>query len=148
MLMLINKIKFAVLLMVFTTAMWRLALPRQALMLQGLQRAIHSSKLCLAQTKHSGIVLTNSLNSFSGRLPISPSFIWSCGFLPFSFICNIFLCHLILYKVLCSLSSFHRLQGSSSSCFCFLAPGECGRSRGLCRLPGGRAWCLHSGGCS
>ena len=131
--------------MVFTTAMWRLALPRQELMLQGLQRAIHFSKLCLAQTKHSGIVLTNSLNSFSGRLPISPSFIWSCGFLPFSFICNIFLCHLILLNLLCLWSPFCRMQGHCSSCFCCLPPGEWGCSRGLCILLRGRDWCLCSG---
>ena len=31
-----------------------------------------------------------TLNSFSGRLPISSSFIWSCIFLPCSFIFNIF----------------------------------------------------------
>ena len=29
-------------------------------------------------------------NSFSGRLSILSSFIWSCMFLPFSFVCNIF----------------------------------------------------------
>ena len=28
-----------------------------------------------------------TLDSFSGRLPISSSFVWSCGFLPCSFIC-------------------------------------------------------------
>ncbi|XP_049566948.1 syntaxin-17 isoform X2 [Orcinus orca] len=31
-----------------------------------------------------------TLNSFSGRLPISSSFIWSCRFLPCSFICAIY----------------------------------------------------------
>ena len=31
-----------------------------------------------------------TLNSFSGRLPISSSFIWSCRFLPCYFICDIF----------------------------------------------------------
>ena len=40
------------------------------------------------------------LNSFSGRLPISPSFFWSGGFLPYSFICCVFLCLLILLNLL------------------------------------------------
>ena len=58
-----------------------------------------------------------TLNSFSGRLPISSSFIWSSGFLPYSFICKIFPCLLILSKLLCLRSSFCRLQGRSSSYF-------------------------------
>ena len=37
------------------------------------------------------------LNSFSGRLPTYSSFIWSGGFLPCSFIYNIFFCHLIFF---------------------------------------------------
>ena len=40
------------------------------------------------------IIFTIILNYFPGRLPIS-SFIWSYKFLPCSFTCNIFLCHLI-----------------------------------------------------
>ena len=38
-----------------------------------------------------------TLNSFSGRLPISSSFIWSYRFLPGSFTCDIFFCHLIFF---------------------------------------------------
>ena len=37
------------------------------------------------------------LNSLSGRLFISSSFIWSCEFLPHSFICALFLCLLIIF---------------------------------------------------
>ena len=33
-----------------------------------------------------------TLNSFSGSLPISSSFVWPGGFLPCSFICCVFLC--------------------------------------------------------
>ena len=63
-----------------------------------------------------------TLNSFSGRLPISFSFVWSCGFLTCSFICKIFLCLLILSNLLCLGSPFHRLQGHSSSYFWCLPP--------------------------
>ena len=56
-----------------------------------------------------------TLNSFSGRLPICSSFIWSCGILPHSFICNVFLCHLILSNLLHLWSPFCRLQGRNSS---------------------------------
>ena len=55
-----------------------------------------------------------TLNSFSGRLPISSSFVWSYGFLPFSFIC-IFLCLSILFILLCLGSPFCRLEGHSCS---------------------------------
>ena len=37
------------------------------------------------------------LNSLSGRLFISSSFIWSCEFLPCSFICAVFLCLCIIF---------------------------------------------------
>ena len=87
-----------------------------------------------------------TLNSFSGRLPVSSLFIWSCGILPCPFICNIFLCHLILSKLLCLLSPFIRLQGHSSSCFWCLPLGGWGWSKGLFRLLGGRDCYLCSGG--
>ena len=54
------------------------------------------------------------LNSFSGRLSISSSFVWSGGVLLCSFICCIFLCLLILLNLLCLGSPFHRLQVCSS----------------------------------
>ena len=57
------------------------------------------------------------LNSFSGRLPISSSSVWSDGFLPCSFICCVFLCLHILLNLLCLGSPFHRLQVCSSHCF-------------------------------
>ena len=63
-----------------------------------------------------------TLNSFSGRLPISSSFIWSGGFLPCYFICCVFLCLLILLNLLCLGSPFHRLQVHSSRCFWCLPP--------------------------
>ena len=62
------------------------------------------------------------LNSFSGRLPISSSFIRSGGFLPCSFICCVFLCLLILLNLLCLGSPFRRLQVRSSCCFWCLPP--------------------------
>ena len=57
------------------------------------------------------------LNSFSGRLPISSSFIRSGGFLPCSFFCYVFFCLLILLNLLCLGSPFRRLQVRSSRCF-------------------------------
>ena len=65
-----------------------------------------------------------TLNSFSSRLLISSSFVWSGRFLPYSFICCIFLCLLILFNLL---FPFHRLQLPSSPCFWCLPPvGEVG----------------------
>ena len=63
-----------------------------------------------------------SLNSFSDRLPISSSFVWSGGFLPYSCICCVFLCLLILLNLLCLGSPFCRLQVCSSRCFWCLPP--------------------------
>ena len=62
------------------------------------------------------------LNSFSGRLPISSSLIWSCEFLPCSFICNTFLCHLIQYNLLRLWSPSCRLRGCISPCLYCLVP--------------------------
>ena len=58
-----------------------------------------------------------ALNTFSGRLPISSSFVWSSRFLPCSCIYCIFLCLLILFNLLCLGSPFRRLQVHSSFCF-------------------------------
>ena len=58
------------------------------------------------------------LNSFSGKLPISSSFVRSGGFLPCSFMCRVFLCLLLLLNLLCLGSPFCRLQVRSSHCFC------------------------------
>ena len=63
-----------------------------------------------------------TLNSFSGRLPISSPFLWSGRFLPCSFICCVFLCLLILLNLLCVGSPFHRLQVCSYCCFWCLPP--------------------------
>ena len=57
------------------------------------------------------------LNSFSGRLPISSSFVWSGGFLRYSFICCVFLCLLVLLNLLCLGSPFCRLHVCSSHFF-------------------------------
>ena len=62
------------------------------------------------------------LNSFSGRLPISCSFVRSGGFLPCSFICCVFLCLFILLNLLCLGSPLLRLQVRSSRCFWCLPP--------------------------
>ena len=62
------------------------------------------------------------LNSFSSRLAIFSSFVWSGGFLPCSFICCVFLCLLILLNLLCLGSPFCRLQVVSSPCFWCLPP--------------------------
>ena len=62
---------------------------------------------------------------FSGRLPISSSFVWSGGFLPCFFICCLFLCLLILLNLVCLGSSFRRLQVCSSCCILCLPPVGC-----------------------
>ena len=68
-----------------------------------------------------------TLNCFSGRLPISFSFVCSSGFLPCSFICCVFLCLFILLNLLCLGSAFHRLQVHTSRCFWCPPPvGEVG----------------------
>ena len=82
------------------------------------------------------IFTINTPYSLLSRLPISSSFIWSCGFLSCFFICNIFLCNFILSKLLYSCFSFCRLQGHNSSCVCYLPLGGWVWSRGLCRLSG------------
>ena len=58
-----------------------------------------------------------TLNCFSGRLPISSSFVWSGGFLPCSFISCVFLCFLVVLNLLFLWSTFRRLQVCSSHCF-------------------------------
>ena len=63
-----------------------------------------------------------TLNSFSGRLPISSSFVCSGWFLPCPFICCVFLCLLILLNLLCLGSPFLRLQVRSFRCFWCLPP--------------------------
>ena len=68
--------------------------------------SIHASILFL-RSWISFTVIT--LNSFSDRLLISSSFSCSYRFLPFSFICNIHLCHLILSNLLSLWSPFRRL---------------------------------------
>ena len=72
-----------------------------------------------------------TLNSFLGRLPISTSLSCSSEVLSFSFICEIFLCCLILSNFLWSRFPFHSLQGCSSCCFCCLPPGGWGWSKRL-----------------
>ena len=62
------------------------------------------------------------LNSFSGRLLISFSFVRSGGFLPYSFIYCVFLCLLILLNLLCLGSPFCSLHVRSSHCFWCLSP--------------------------
>ena len=63
-----------------------------------------------------------TLNSISGRLLISSSFVWSCGFLPCSLICCMYLCLFIFFKSLCFESHFCRLEGCSSRYLCNLPP--------------------------
>ena len=95
-----------------------------------------------------GVIFTIiTLNSFSGRLPISSLFIWSCGFLPCSLVCNMFLCIFILSDLLCLRSPFCRLQGHSSSCFWCLPPvGEVGSVACVDFLVGETGACILVGG--
>ena len=68
--------------------------------------SIHASILFL----RSWIIFTViTLNSFSDRLLFPLHLVVLIGFLPFSFICNIYLCPLILSGLLSLWSPFHRL---------------------------------------
>ena len=101
------------------------------------------------------IFTTITLNSFSGRLPISSSFVRSGGFLPFTFTCCVFLCLLILLNLLCLGSPFHRLQVHSSHCFwCLPSVGKVGsvgcvgflvEGTGACVLVDETGSCLSGG---
>ena len=62
------------------------------------------------------------LNSFSGRLCIFSSFVWSSAFFLWFFVCCIFLCLLVLLNLLCLVSPFYNLQVHSSHCFLCLPP--------------------------
>ena len=84
---------------------------------------------------------------FPCRLPIPFSFCCS-EFFPCSFVCNIFLCSLVLSNFLHFCPSFHRLQDHSSSCFLCLSPGGWVWFRGLFMLLSVRDLCLLSGGWS
>ena len=80
------------------------------------------------------------LNSFSGNLPISSSFTWTCVFLVYSFICEVFLClFIIFFNLLCLRSPFSRLQRWILSSFWFLP--SYGWACGLCKLPIGWDLC-------
>ena len=68
------------------------------------------------------IVTIFILNSFSGKLPISSSFVWLGGFLPCYFIYCVFLCLRILLYLLCLGCPFRRLQDHSFLCFWCLPP--------------------------
>ena len=96
-----------------------------------------------------------TLNCFSGRLPMSSSFVSSGGLLPCSFISCLFLCLLILLNLLCLGSPFHRMQVRSSLCFWCLPPmGEVGsvgcvgflvEETGACVLVDEAGSCLSGG---
>ena len=58
------------------------------------------------------------LNSLSGRLPIFSLFVWSCEFLPWSFICNVFLCLFIFFPLTCS--TWGLLSPAVELCYFFL----------------------------
>ena len=85
---------------------------------------------------------------FQVDCPFFSSFIWSCGFLPCSFIC-MFLCLFILFNLLCLGSPFCRLKDYSSSYFWSLSPvGEVGPVSSESFPLGLGDWCLCSGGWS
>ena len=94
-----------------------------------------------------------TLNSFSGRLPISSSF----GLLGFYFVHSsaVYFCLLILLKLLCLGSAFCRLQVRHSRCFWCLSPvGKVGsvgcigflvEGTGVCVLVDEAGSCLSGG---
>ena len=61
------------------------------------------------------IFTTIILNSFSGRLPISSSFVWFGGLLSCSFTCGVFLFLFILFRLLCLGWPFRMLEVCYSS---------------------------------
>ena len=69
------------------------------------------------------IFTTIILNSLSSRLFISSSFIWSCEFLPYSFICAVFICLFIFSKLAPIELSFSQTLGLHSF-FLLLLPLE------------------------
>ena len=70
-----------------------------------------------------GIIFTIIvLNSFSGGLPISSSFVWFGGHLLCSFNCWIFLCLFILFRLLCLGWPFCMLEACGSSLLWRLLP--------------------------
>ena len=80
----------------------------------------------------------------SNTLPISSLLTYSSSY---SFLCNIFFCHLILSNFLCSWSLFLRLQDYNSSWFWFLSPSKWGSSKEACAcFLVGRAGFHPSGG--
>lgn len=72
---------------------------------------------------------------FSGRFPISSSFVWSYGFLPCYFICCMLLCLLILFDLLYLGYPFCKIQGRSSSYCVESALSGWGWVSILCRFP-------------
>lgn len=72
---------------------------------------------------------------FSGRFPISSSFVWSYGFLPCYFICCIVFCLLILFDLLYLGYPFCKIQGRSSSYCVESALSGWGWVSILCRFP-------------
>ena len=74
---------------------------------------------------------------------VSTSFSCCSGILSCFFIWHIFLCCLLLSDYLYLSSSFLRLQDCNSSRFWCLFHSV---RLVLCRLPGGRGWCLHYSG--
>ena len=62
------------------------------------------------------------LNYYSGRLPISSSFVWFGGHLSCFFTCQIFLCLFIWFRLLCLGCLFCRLEVRGSSLLWSLLP--------------------------
>ena len=79
------------------------------------------------------IVIT--LNSVSGRLPISTSLSCSSGVFLYFFIWNIFFCCITLCNFLCLW--YHRMQDCSTSCFWCTPPGRWNWSKRF----GKASWC-------
>ena len=74
---------------------------------------IYSCILSILCSRFLSILTLIILNTFSGSLPISSSFIWTSVFLVFSFTCVVFLSFslLLFFNLLCLRSPFPRLQG-------------------------------------
>ena len=91
---------------------------------------------CIFATLVSGLFICNSilfsrfwiictiiiLNYYSGRLPISSSFVWFGGHLSCFFTCQIFLCLFILFRLLCLGCPFCRLEVHGFSLLWSLLP--------------------------
>ena len=147
---------------VFLIVDWLFFISSQSLLCISCILSVHASSLFIPASvlfSRFWIIFTISiLNSYSGRLPIVSSFVWSGRFLLYSVTCWVFLCIFILFSLLHLRPPFCKLECPSSSqlwsllslggigqvlCEGFLVGGTCAYV-----LVDGAESCLSRGQCS